>query len=127
MATITATLGDGAGLKETHDQVRVDVHGGGGDHQPGGVGGGDSAKSNVENRPLNPRVRGEVYALTGGGDKLLSRELTGRLAGDEHNPLSGVVTGRLSDKLLQCSLAAADEEAAGQTQKEEPCHPLTYE
>ena len=66
-------------------------------------------------------------ALTDGGDKLLSRELTGRLAGDDHNPLGGVVTGRLNDKLLQCAVAAAAEEAAGQTQKEEPCHPLTYE
>ena len=65
---------------------------------------------------------GEVDVLTGGGDKLLSRELTGSLAGDEHNPLSGVVTGR-----LQWSLAAAAMEAAGQTQKKEPCHPLTYE
>ena len=109
-AIITVALGDEAGLEETHDQGRLDAHGGGGDHQP-----------------LNPRVRGEVYALTDGGDKLLSRELTGKLAGDDHNPLGGVVTGRLSDKLLQCSRAAAAEEAAGQTQKEEPCHPLTYE
>ena len=80
-AIITVTLGDEAGLEETCDQGRLDVPGGGGGNQ------GRLDAHGGDHQPLNPRVRGEVYALTDGGDKLLSRELTGRLAGDDHNPL----------------------------------------